>query len=457
MKQFFKTIITVTMALFAFPVSGCGKPGAVGSNLDFRLYTGGESYYVAGIGKETSSDIVVPAVYNGKPVVGVGGKSFKDNKTVESVVIPSSVEWVGVGAFRNCPALKRVVWNAVSARTDENNYNNRVFLGSENIEEFIVGETVETIPGGLFAYSGGSKISEITLPSSVKKIAACTFSSVNRIKINVESLNKWLSVEKYGNGAPLASSYTLFAGGEEVETAVIDGVAGIHEYEFAGCASLKRAEIGEDVETIARTAFADCANLSAVTVSGNNPKFYESGGVVYSAADNALTVVPGAIGGEVTIPYGVPSVPRNAFASTLIEKLVIPGSVRVIGGSSFDNCKKLTSVTISDGVTGIDDWAFGGCPALETVILPKTVTSLGDELFGDSPLVSVYYLGETVPAGANWAKLPLWLYSETAPASAGNYWHYGADGVTPVKWENAGDDRVDLPPRPARRPKSPRR
>lgn len=451
MKKFFTTIIAVTMALFAFPVSGCGKSASMGSDLDFRLYTGGESYYVAGIGKETSSEIVVPAVYNGKPVVGVGGKSFKGNKTVSSVVIPSSVEWVGVGAFRNCPALKKVVWNAVSARTDENNYNNRVFLGSDNIEEFIVGETVETIPGGLFAYSGGSKISEITLPSSVKKVAACTFSSVNRIKVNVGSLNKWLSIEKYGNGAPLAASYTLFAGGEEVENAVIDSVAGLNEYEFAGCASLKNAEIGEDVESIARTAFADCVNLSTIAVSENNTKFYESSGVVYSVADNTVTAVPGALGGEVTIPYGVPSVPDNMFSSTSVEKLVIPGSVRVLGGNAFDNCKKLTSVVISDGVTEIEDWAFGGCPALKTVILPRSVTVLGDELFGDSASVSVYYLGETAPAGTNWAKLPLWLYSETAPASAGNYWHYDADGVTPVKWEIVGDDRADLPSRPVGR------
>ena len=439
------------MTLFAFPVSGCGKSDFVGSNLDFRLYTGGESYYVAGIGKETSPDVVIPAVYNGKPVVGVGGKSFKGNKTIASVEIPASVEWVGVGAFRNCPALKKVVWSAVSARTDENNYNNRVFLGSDNIEEFIVGETVEAIPGGLFSYSGGSKISEITIPSSVKKIAACTFSSVNRIKVNVGSLNKWLSIEKYGNGAPLAASYTLFVGGEEVENAVIDGIVERNEYEFAGCASLKNAEIGEDVESIASTAFTDCINLSTITVSENNTKFYESSGVVYSSADNTVTAVPCALGGEVTIPSGVPSVPDNMFASTSIEKLVIPSSVRVIGSNAFDNCKELTSVVISEGVSEIEDWAFDGCTSLETVIIPKSVTILGDEIFGDSPRVAVYYLGETAPDGTNWAQLPLWLYSEAAPASAGNYWHYDADGVTPVKWQTEGDDRVNLPSRPVGR------
>ncbi len=25
-------------------------------------------------------------------------------------------------------------------------------------------------------------------------------------------------------------------------------------------------------------------------------------------------------------------------------------------------------------------------------------------------------------------------YSESAPTGEGSYWHYGADGVTPVKW-----------------------
>ena len=157
MRRFLASIIVAALSLLALSFVGCSKPKSGDEQLDFRLCKGGESYYVAG------AEIVIPAEYNGKPVVGVGGKSFKDNKNITAVAIPSSVEWVEIAAFKNCSALKRVEWNAVNARTSESEeeYQNRVFIGCENVEEFIIGDGVESIPGGLFAYSDGSKISEI--------------------------------------------------------------------------------------------------------------------------------------------------------------------------------------------------------------------------------------------------------------------------------------------------------
>ena len=439
------------MALFAVPFSGCGK--ASGSNdLDFRLYTGGESYYVAGIGKETSADIVIPAEHNGKPVSGVGGKSFKGNRNITSVSIPSSVEWVGVGAFRDCPALKRVEWNAPAARVDELNDKNRVFLDSENIEEFIFGSAVEEIPGGLFAYANGSKITEITLPAGVKKVAANVFSSVNPIKVNVASMKKWLAIEKTGNGAPIAAYYTLVIGGEIVENLDLSGVTELRENEFAGCDSIKTVNFGAETTSVAKSAFSGCTAFSAASVSAGNPKFYEKSGVVYSSADNTFAIIPPALGGEIELPAGVPSVPDGAFGGTLIEKLTVPGTVGSIGKNAFEGCKNLASVTIGEGTATIGDGAFGSCGELTAVTLPRSVTSIGDEAFANSPLLSIYYRGETLPGGSEWQSLPVWLYRESAPTSPGNYWRYADDGVTPLKWDPVpSGDRINVPVRPSQR------
>ena len=452
MKKFITTIILAVAALFAFPLNGCKNSESGSANLDFRLYTGGESYYVAGIGKEISSYIVIPSEHNGKPVCGVGGKSFMGNKNITGVEIPSSIEWVGVSAFRDCPALKKVVWNAVAARTNEEKYHNRVFLGSENIEEFVIGSSVEAIPGGLFAYSNGSKITDITLPAGLKKVAANTFSSVNRININVASMKKWLAVEKAGNGAPLATYYTLTIGGEAVETLDLSGITELRENEFAGCTNVKNVKFGAETTAVARSAFAGCSSFASASVDSGNPEFYEKSGVVYSASDNTFAVIPLALGGEVELPYGVPSVPDGTFSGTPIEKIVIPGSVGSIGKNAFDGCKSLTAVTIGEGTTTIHDGAFGGCGALIGVMIPQSVTSVGENVFADSPLLSIYYRGETLPGGVNWQTLPVWLYSETAPSVSGNYWHYAEDGITPVKWDPVpADDRINGPSRPASR------
>ncbi len=72
--------------------------------------------------------------------------------------------------------------------------------------------------------------------------------------------------------------------------------------------------------------------------------------------------------------------------------ILIPNSIddyKVIGikAHAFDenrnntNGKNLKSVTISEGITSVGDFAFVDCNNLESVILPETLTSLGDQTF----------------------------------------------------------------------------
>ena len=50
--------------------------------------------------------------------------------------------------------------------------------------------------------------------------------------------------------------------------------------------------------------------------------------------------------------------------------------VTVIGGRAFENCKKLTSITIPDTVTSIYYSAFEGCSNLRSINIPDSVTSI---------------------------------------------------------------------------------
>lgn len=57
--------------------------------------------------------------------------------------------------------------------------------------------------------------------------------------------------------------------------------------------------------------------------------------------------------------------------------------VREIEEGAFINNKKLTSVTISDGVAIIDSSAFSGCTGLTSITIPDSVTSIGERAFED--------------------------------------------------------------------------
>ena len=75
--------------------------------LKFRLESDG-TYTVVGIGTCTDTDIVIPSTYNGKKVATIGAYAFASSRTITSIVIPDSVDWIEEGAFSGCIALKSV-------------------------------------------------------------------------------------------------------------------------------------------------------------------------------------------------------------------------------------------------------------------------------------------------------------------------------------------------------------
>ena len=78
-------------------------------------------------------------------------------------------------------------------------------------------------------------------------------------------------------------------------------------------------------------------------------------------------------------------------------EIVIPSTykdlpVAKIGSSAFFDCESLSSVTISNSVTSIDDHAFCGCKGIESVLFDKDgqLTSIGDGAFsGCKALTSI--------------------------------------------------------------------
>ena len=55
--------------------------------------------------------------------------------------------------------------------------------------------------------------------------------------------------------------------------------------------------------------------------------------------------------------------------------------ITAISAKAFDNCTRLTSLTIPDSVTSIGDYAFRGCSGLTSIIISDSVTSIGREAF----------------------------------------------------------------------------
>lgn len=94
---------------------------------------------------------------------------------------------------------------------------------------------------------------------------------------------------------------------------------------------------------------------------------------------------------KITLPRTLKSIGRQAFQSSGITEIVIPGSVEKIDDLAFANCISLSKVTILHGVESIGDGAFNGCTSLKTVEMGSSPNFDGDEVFYDASTNFVVY------------------------------------------------------------------
>ena len=72
-------------------------------------------------------------------------------------------------------------------------------------------------------------------------------------------------------------------------------------------------------------------------------------------------------GDTYTIPEGIVSIGRQAFAYSKLNTIILPKSLTDIGEEVFDNCSKLTHITFPDNLTSIGRYAFRGCAGLTDI------------------------------------------------------------------------------------------
>lgn len=196
-----------------------------------------------------------------------------------------------------------------------------------------------------------------------------------------------------GAGIGLVTTVTVPAQYEGIDVTVVDG------YAFQSCSKLITINIPNSIKTIeTRTAFSSCYALQAVNiypVPGYNPS-----AALYSSQDGVLLYndpithsvnlqfVPESFSGAFTIPSGVQTIPLRLFADSDITSVTIPNTVTSIEQNAFYWCTSLRSVYFepdaddSAGTLTIADRAFYYCSNLTEITLPSRVGEMNLEKLG---------------------------------------------------------------------------
>jgi len=166
--------------------------------------------------------------------------------------------------------------------------------------------------------------------------------------------------------------------------AIPEGVTHFPLQAFYQCDQLETVHIPASVEYIEREAFKDTPLLRNVT-------FAEGINLTYIGYQ-AFMETPALT--SITLPASLKGIGIGAFSqSGLTGHLTIPAGVTKIEGrygqgGAFSHTD-LTSVTLHDGITEIDDYAFDAVGTLTSINFPEGLTRIGNRAFLYSGLSTV--------------------------------------------------------------------
>ncbi len=160
-------------------------------------------------------------------------------------------------------------------------------------------------------------------------------------------------------------------------------VVEILPFAFASSDNLKKLTIGKNVERISCRAFCNIPNLTAFAVAEGNEHFSVVDGVLYSKDGTVLIAYPNKR--EQTafvIPDTVVEIAENAFYMCgNLKSLTLSQNVRKVSDYACIKCTGMQTLVLNDGLEEIGRDAFSYCDALTSLILPASLKKVGDYAF----------------------------------------------------------------------------
>ena len=298
---------------------------------------------------------------------------MKDNLSLTSLSLPSSLQRIGRDAFSGCANLTEVQGMEYAAVMDY-----RAFYKSGLQGEIRLSPDMKSVPDDAFGFC--KEVTGVQLPAGLKSV---------------------------GNGA--------FAWCEKLTGAVLPQGLEYVGYQAFYANDLKAITIPASVGKVAEMAFANNRDLLEIHAQGL-PEELGRNAFKYTGWMDAQENGPVYLGNwlvdfngwmdrdyDLVIRPGTKIMPqRYADGNDDLGSVTIPNSLTEVPKEAFENCSSLHSVTIEPGVKKLAGNAFCGCSALTTFTMPDTITEMEGSVFRKCQGLKEIYFSEnvtTIPIG----------------------------------------------------------
>ncbi|MBP5639250.1 MAG: leucine-rich repeat domain-containing protein, partial [Victivallales bacterium] len=363
-------------------------------------------------------------------VTSISWQAFLGCTSLKNVTIPSSVTSIGEKGFNNCGLTNLILPEGIKSLSSQvfgfcplqktlnipasmKYINGGAFGNSNNLEEFTIsdGNTSFQVQDGVLFDAGMTRL--VAYPSAKKDTVFVIPDGITSI-YNAFSGCKFLQEITIPNSVTTIAMDTFFGCSSLLSITIPDSVTTIGNSAFSVCSSLKSIVVGSGVTNIHDSAFTACNKLSYVQTDNEYVKEWFAAKFpnvhIYGMDETPTydTTVDGIIYHVENFVATVTGVENDEINSVAIPAEVDGVPVTAIGTGAFALCRYLSSVTLPEGITLIDDRAFINCYRLSAIELPSTLVSIGTEAFNYCESLaaltipaSVEIIGESAFGGQN--------------------------------------------------------
>ena len=335
-----------------------------------------------------------------------GGKNdavvFVPKNAKGAISISNTITSIAAEAFNGLTGVTSITFDGALV----NNFAiaDKTFMRCSNLATVTLVDGITSI--GKQAFYNCSKLTSVVIPKTVNFIGSQAFYNTKLATVTFEAdesvADELLTFEDDSSATSDSSSFGIFYNSSIAELNLPNRPLYIGAGAFYKMQSLLKVTLNStDVRKIGVAAFAYCTELTEIVGLGDltldeiaNYAFSRDAKLVIDLPQGieliGMSALRGIANESIVIPASVKTVEWCAFQEAKLKSVAFEENsvCEFIGGSAFNGCSELKTITLPESLKTIDGGNTFGSTQIERIAIPASVEEIKSRVFGGAAMLS---------------------------------------------------------------------